>query len=198
MLVALAIAVASLDLASVTATVRSAPTIPDRLVEDALREADAIWRSNGVALVWRTGQDVAPSADAALRVLFEDGASTMKDYAGMLGTIVFADGVPLPSIRLSYANALELLRERYGDGGVNRMTVVERRAHLARALGRALAHEIGHYVLASADHTASGLMKARLVANDLFGPSRGAFGLTDAQRCEALARLRSAEHLARR
>jgi len=198
MFVALAIAVASLDLASITATVRSAPTISDRVVEEALAEADAIWRSNGVALVWRPGQDGAQSADATLRVLFEDGASTLKDYAGMLGTIAFADGVPLPSIRLSYANAFELLREQYGDGGVNRMTVVERRTHLARALGRALAHEIGHYLLASSEHSARGLMKAQLVANDLFGPSRGAFGLTDAQRCDALARLWSAEHLAKR
>ena len=99
---------------------------------------------------------------------------------------------------INYANAFELLRDRYGEGGVNQMTVVERRTHLARALGRALAHEIGHYLLASSEHSARGLMKAQLVANDLFGPSRGAFGLTDAQRCDALVRLWSTEHLAKR
>jgi hypothetical protein len=197
MFVALAIAVASLDLAAVTATVRAAPTIPDRLVEEALREADAIWRSNGVALVWQSGEDTAASAEASLRVMFDDGKSTLKDYVGTLGTIVFADGLPLPNIRLSYANALELLRERYG-GGVNQMTNVERRLHLSRALGRALAHELGHYMLASRQHTVHGLMRALQTTNDLFGPSRRPFELSDAQRCEVLVRLRSGESLARR
>jgi hypothetical protein len=198
MLAALAIAVASLDLASVTATVHAAPTISDRLVEETLREADAIWRENGVALVWRTGEDAGSSADATLRVFFDDGANTLKDYVGTLGTIVFTGGVPLPNIRLSYPNALELLRERYGDGRVSQMTILERRTYLSRALGRALAHEVGHYVLASSGHTARGLMKAQQRANDLFDPSRRPFGLSEAQRCELASRLAQVDHVTRR
>jgi hypothetical protein len=197
MFVALAIAVASLDIATVSATVRAAPTISDRLVEEALHEADAIWRSNGVAVVWQTSEDTAASTEGSLSVMFDDGKSTLKDSVGTLGTIVFAGGVPLPYIRLSYSNALELLRERYG-GALNQMTLAERRRHVSRALGRALAHELGHYMLASREHTAHGLMKALQTTDDLFGPSRRPFELTDAQRCEVLGRLRSGELLAPR
>jgi hypothetical protein len=197
MFVVLALAVASLDIATVSATVRAAPTISDRLVEEALQEADAIWRSNGVAVLWQTSEDTAGSTEASLSVMFDDGKSTLKDSVGTLGTIVFAGGVPLPYIRLSYSNALELLRERYG-GALNQMTLAERRRHVSRALGRALAHELGHYMLASREHTAHGLMKALQTTGDLFGPSRRPFELTDAQRSEVLGRLRSGELLAPR
>jgi len=208
MFLALAIAVASLEPASaaavstsVTATVRAASTIPDRLVDEALQEAAAIWQLNGVTLVWRTGEDgatgSAPSG-VAFRVTFDDRAGTSGEYAATLGSIVFVNGVPLPDIRLSYANALELLRSLYGNGQLSQMTTIERRMHLSRALGRALAHEVGHYLLASPDHTSQGLMKARQIATDLFGPSRRRFELTDAQRCHALAHVQSAEHVARR
>jgi hypothetical protein len=37
-------------------------------------------------------------------------------------------------------------------------------------MGRAVAHEIGHYLLASRDHTKSGLMRVALDADDLVRP----------------------------
>ena len=41
---------------------------------------------------------------------------------------------------------------------------------LARAMGRALAHEMGHYLLASKEHTKNGLMQAHRTATEFFGP----------------------------
>ena len=69
---------------------------------------------------------------------------------------------------------------------------------IARALGRALAHEIGHYLLASKDHTSHGLMKAQHKAGDLLGPSRRPFELTESQRSGAVARLADPDHFAPR
>ncbi len=38
---------------------------------------------------------------------------------------------------------------------------------LGRALGRSVAHEVGHYLLASSQHTDDGLMRPILVPDDL-------------------------------
>jgi hypothetical protein len=48
---------------------------------------------------------------------------------------------------------------------------------LARVLGRALAHEIGHYLLASPAHTATGLMRATQSIQSLVKDDVSAFTL---------------------
>ena len=200
MLIAVAIAVVAVDLAPVALQVHAAPTVPVAIVEEALREAEALWRRNGIVIVTQTTGCEAeadrltdsgsmPAAVVPLDVEFDDATSTAKDYTVPIGSIVFSNHVAVPDIHLSYANALWLLRDVYGDGGVNTMTTIERRTRLARALGRALAHEIGHYLLASKDHTSQGLMKAQHKAGELFGPSRHPFELTESQRSAAVARL---------
>jgi hypothetical protein len=52
----------------------------------------------------------------------------------------------------------------------------------ARALGRALAHELFHQLMASKAHSPSGLMKARRLADELFSPSRTGFTLNNEER----------------
>jgi hypothetical protein len=53
---------------------------------------------------------------------------------------------------------------------------------VARALGRALAHEIGHYLLRSPHHASSGLMQARHKGSALGSPNNRAFVLTRTDR----------------
>ena len=70
---------------------------------------------------------------------------------------------------MSYANAQAVMAESRGVVGViAEMPIVQREMLLARAMGRALAHELGHYLLASKVHTPRGLMKAMLSAPELF------------------------------
>jgi broad specificity phosphatase PhoE len=57
---------------------------------------------------------------------------------------------------------------------------------IARVLGRALAHEVGHFVLRSPHHSSSGLMRAQQRAAALANSDRKAFALTELDR----ARLR--------
>jgi hypothetical protein len=47
-----------------------------------------------------------------------------------------------------------------------------------RVLGRALAHEIGHYLLRSRNHSPAGLMRALQPASDLVAPDRRLFRLS--------------------
>ena len=57
-------------------------------------------------------------------------------------------------------------------------------------MGRALAHELGHYLLASKVHTRGGLMKAVLTALELFTPDASGFRIEPAQRGAIAARVR--------
>ena len=50
---------------------------------------------------------------------------------------------------------------------------------IGRALGRVLAHEIGHYLLILRSHTPDGLMQPSFKAAALVAPDRGAFALSD-------------------
>jgi hypothetical protein len=65
---------------------------------------------------------------------------------------------------------------------------------MARALGRVLAHEIGHFVLALPSHAPSGLMRPAFTGRELAGLDRQAFALSAELRPrlrERLLRLRS-------
>jgi hypothetical protein len=57
---------------------------------------------------------------------------------------------------------------------------------MARALGRVLAHEIGHFVLALPSHAPSGLMRPTFSGRELTTLDRKAFALS----AELLPRLR--------
>ena len=55
------------------------------------------------------------------------------------------------------------------------------RLFLERALARAIAHELGHYLLASRQHTAQGLMRGQLTPDDIMQPRRSSYRLDRAQ-----------------
>ena len=76
--------------------------------------------------------------------------------------------------------------------------MTQRETLLARAMGRALAHELGHYLLASKAHTERGLMKAVMTAVELFMPDSGGFRIEPAQRRAVAARLRGEPMVASR
>jgi hypothetical protein len=70
------------------------------------------------------------------------------------------------------------------------MPLAERNLKLGRAMGRALAHEMGHYLLASKVHTRRGLMQATHTASAFFDNDRSSFAIDNALRQELAARLR--------
>lgn len=68
-------------------------------------------------------------------------------------------------------------------------------AELARALGRVLAHELGHVLLAVPGHAPKGLMRRTFSPGDLAAPDRLRFSLTanDVSRLRSRVRMLNAE-----
>jgi hypothetical protein len=182
-------------------TVTTAADLSPSLVKALLAEADAIWRPSGITLLWQAAARIATPAEQrelgpfvpnSLHVVIGENRGSGKNGRVPLGWIVFDDvTVPEQEIYVSYANARQMMEEaRSVVGIIDQMPIVQRETLLARAMGRALAHELGHYLLASKVHTERGLMKATMTAAELFMPDSRALRLELAQRRTVAARLR--------
>jgi hypothetical protein len=123
-----------------------------------IKEAARIWGPYHVAI----GTEAAA---IALRVSFvERPGHGVNQHS--LGSIEFCDGVPETAISLYDGTAADLV------WGASQMTGTHwpegyKDVLLGRVLGRALAHEIGHYLLRSAAHSRNGLMSADQPVLDL-------------------------------
>jgi hypothetical protein len=156
------------------------------------REVEQTWAAYGVTFCWAYGPALAkamagkPAAEASagkpnmceglevrIRVVVAADLPTLDTATGnpSLGRIHFRDGDPLAEIELSLAGASRLTAHaRFGDRPVASWPGAIGARLLPRVLGRGLAHEIGHFVLRSREHTASGLMAAG------FTPDAAAWG----------------------
>ena len=173
---------------ALTINVSAASDIPTTLVSRALDETDSIWRAAGVEFVWKRGP--APFTPGALTVVIGHNVRPVREGALALGWIYFDESTPGQRLYISYANVQQLMRESVGViGPMDHMPIFETEVLTARAIGRALAHELGHYFLASKEHTRNGLMKAHRTATEFFGPDERPFKLDGAQRSQITARL---------
>jgi hypothetical protein len=181
--------------------VDAASDVPPRLVTAIVAETDAVWRGTGIQFFWQrqAREHAAPSSmptpyrTPQLRVEIGHERHKVGEGRVPLGWIVFDDpATPEQEIYLSYENALALLDMSDGVVGQTRaMPQLHRETLLSRALGRALAHELGHYLLASKVHTQRGLMMAVHTAFELFGIERVRFDLAPAERQRMVARFTS-------
>ena len=156
-------------------------------------EADAIWRRYGVAIVLvdLSAPAVAAECDVHLTLSLTPLATQVRGRAvNSLGTIWFEDGAPSRSLSVDVERIAATVREAGFNGRaldkwppalVDRLT--------GRALGRVLAHEIGHFLLASSAHTSSGLMRTAFNGRILAGWDRTPFGLGRAELPRLQARL---------
>lgn len=185
----------------VVVNVFAEPDVSATLVSRLLAEASAIRRASGFEFVWQhVARDpvpyerrtaTGPSHPSTLRIVIGDHRSPSRGDRWPLGWIVFDDEhEPQPEIHLSYVNARALMESARGVVGViNQMPSAQRELLLARAMGRALAHELGHYLLASKVHTERGLLKANRTAAELFATSSHGFQLDQLQRRQIAARI---------
>lgn len=185
-----AIASAPSTLPPMTISVVAASDIPSSLITAALKEADAIWRAAGIRFTWDRHDGAGPFA---ARVIIGGGQSNLENGKLALGWIVLDDEYAgMPQIYLSHGNAQALLNESRGVvGHVSQMPIAQREAYMARAMGRALAHEMGHFLSGSKVHAAAGLMMAVHSAAELFGPERRRFEMTPAEEQRMAARFTS-------
>jgi hypothetical protein len=180
------------DLPTVTISVHSAPAISPVIIDRTLEEASAIWRPTGVTFKWQKAEAVGSEADPPQptrpRVLIDDSRGTPRGASAPMGWVKFVGDEPDGDIHISHGNAEQFVLSVGGVGGrARRITPAERFLLLGRTLGRALAHEIGHYLLKSKDHTTNGLMKGRHTIQEFISTQRKAFAVDMTQR-EALVR----------
>lgn len=175
--------------AAMVVQVTAAYDISRTLVTATLREADAIWRAAGFKFIWERGAQVT---NASLHVVIGGGISP-TDRLMPLAWIGFTEqGAPKTLIYVSHANAVAYMgNAREAVGLVDSMTVLQRETYLARAMGRALAHEIGHFLLASPTHARKGLMRATHSATEFFTAERGGFAIDSSERQRMAARFTS-------
>ena len=196
-----AIALAAV-LPTISISVHASPDVSPRLVRWTFEEADAIWSDAGVRIRWTLEAEAVPAAPDPgdrLRVVIDHdrGMNLGADVA--VGWVTFEGDQPRPEIHLSYTNAvngLERIAPRTMMHLLSQMRVDEL---VATALGRALAHELGHYLLELKDHTRDNdLMHASWTADELFGPARPRFHLNAAQRQAISSKLSPAAQVTKR
>lgn len=165
---------------SLVVVVEAAPAISHALVKRSLEEARSIWATAGVSITWRFVEPSRPEEAFAIKVVLSDEPGAWHDSALPVGWIAFdGAGAPEHTIHLSHDNASRLLNSTsvYHD-----VPAVGQDVLLGRALGRALAHEMGHYLLRSKAHAQVGLMRRQLSLDDLFSESSASLWLDGCQR----------------
>ena len=151
-----------------------------------MREAAAIWAPYGVVIRWTDGAnpDRCLSVDSSVAVQVDNAPtrhSTARPLALGMTRVPLSRAGPVP-IRLDYA-AIERLLAFLTAETLGR--VVGRQqlgpADLGRALGRVLAHEVGHVLLGGSSHPRKGLMRPSFVPSDLVDYRRRSYTLSSAE-----------------
>jgi hypothetical protein len=157
------------------------PPLGAAMIRDILKEVRTVWRAYIEIESPASPGEVGPITDDVLTLVVSDKPS--RDAAvDSLGWIEFVNGDPQRTLSVS-RRAASLLRDRTVLAGrrLDELPAAIQNQFLARALGRAAAHEIGHYLLASKTHEASGLMRAQFATADLMERSPRNFRLSQAQ-----------------
>jgi hypothetical protein len=156
--------------------------LPPLAVAAAIREAADLWAPHGVAV------EAAGTGSETVTITIADGMSAANERHGCpraerqrtstcawhaLAAATFVDGRPTGAIEVFVDEILRLVeRGRLAGTAPWQWPRAMRERIVGRALGRVIAHEIGHIVLESRRHTGTGLMRATLAAADLIEPGR--------------------------
>ena len=154
----------------VLAEAEGATAVDRRMLSEIAWNVREIWRPYADVTFDLAGEGVRPSE--SLRITITDRFSTLSDRAS-LGWIEFVDGRPSNVITISASAAADLMQASRWSG----LPKIVQRAFLVRALSRAIAHELGHYLLASREHALQGLMRGQLTADDIMQPRRSSVRL---------------------
>jgi hypothetical protein len=134
------------------------------IYEIAQQEVLDLWQPYGVDVVWE-GEwkegDTGQKPDLFVFFVDRELKGRVTRGATAVAWILFIDGSPRELINVSIAAARRLLDSTtWLDERPVRMAPLNIQDQLVgRMVGRALAHEIGHYLLASSKHAGEGLMK---------------------------------------
>jgi hypothetical protein len=158
----------------------------DALLRSMMDEASSIWAPYGMRIQWASAAsaDRCASSQGSFDVLVSrrrlESVGTSASTLGLTRLVAAAiDHAPI------YVDqeATELLLRRLTFEQVARALQHARvgPADVGRALGRVLAHELGHVLLAARGHQPRGLMRSSFVVEDLIRPQRDAYTLSPSE-----------------
>jgi hypothetical protein len=158
--------------------------IPPETMDRATREATRIFAEANVSVLWTPGDpdnDEAHTTDQSGPAAFRD--AHVRPYLVVRVGRGLAFQVPSAALGISLPHA---------QFGVSATIFQERVESVCRSagqdfaivLGHAIAHEMGHVVLASDAHAPSGIMRARWGKTELDEAAEGQLGFTAQQRAE--------------
>ena len=153
-------------------------TAADEPLEIAKAEAARVWSGAGVEVRWVSPGDLpytSPRSDWLVAQCIDAPPPRTKSrvpYILPVAAIRFVGALPTNTIVLSVGSANALLDREIGESRdmADRFRAL-RYLRLGRMLGRAIAHEIGHFLSQSGTHTRSGLMRATHTVTAFTGES---------------------------
>lgn len=186
--------------------------LPSEARAEMMRETIEIWRAAGVDVTWsklpaagtaRTAEMTAlaamePSHPHVMVIVTHDmPEALMYAPAGarVMASILFIENRPTKLIAAYPAEVQRLLESARTDArALTERPAALRHRLMGRVLGRAIAHELGHFLFGSSDHAPTGLMRARHRVDDLTSPFRQAFRVIAAPQlaCGGLASMTNA------
>jgi hypothetical protein len=136
----------------------------DRLNAGAIsRHASQIWQAEGLSFEWLPLN--APPSWTNLDAWVQIRRGPVVGAESSIGAVRFQGDVPSKLIQVSIAAAVKRVvanlsaRLRIDPQAFFSLEVADSRQVLERALGYAVAHELGHYLLATKEHSSAGLMR---------------------------------------
>ena len=150
-------------LARVEVALTAAPTLSNAARSALMAEASTIWRNQGIAIEWVPATAPSTPSQLRLRVLVVERRPTggAPGEAFTVGELVRPPNGHAIAM-MSIQSAQRLLASVRGRAGYDLILVDEQR--LGLVLGRALAHEIGHFLLETHTHARAGLMRPQFTA----------------------------------
>jgi hypothetical protein len=140
-----------------------------------IKETESIWREAHIELRWLAGS-AEPGSGQTLRVLVTPRAvaSTTESHQWAVGELLRFDGRSAIAVA-SITGAQRIVNETRQFRLIDQPAFRDHR--LGVVLGRAVAHEIGHYVLGTNTHAPYGLMRAAIDAREFADLQAGTFRL---------------------
>jgi hypothetical protein len=152
-----------------------------------VREAESIWREAGVQLRWVDAREAGPTGQGLRVLVARRPVRSTEDDTWVVGELLrFDDGDAIALASISRAEAVVRAAGSGRAHGVPDSMVQDR---LGTVLGRAVAHEIGHYLLDSGAHASRGLMRGHFQPREFTDLRSGTFTLEAEARRRIQARL---------
>ena len=177
-----------IDSTPISIAVVAPADLSESLLGGIFAEAASIWEPAGITFEWQRVASADAGRKSQLTVTIENPRDEHATLEAPLGWISFVAGTPDRWIHLSQASAEELIRR---TPTALDTTLGAHERLVGRALGRAFAHELGHYLLKSKAHTPLGLMRAKWPSEQFLSVGRRGFELPpDLRECRDAVRFR--------